>query len=69
MVMVDLACVKVSAASSPAEISMLCTADILRWDDLRENWDVAGMMETGRCVPVMVAVTSDADRFCSDDNC
>ena len=58
--------VKVSAASSPGEISLQCSAEILRWDDLTETWTEVGMMETGRYYHAMVAVTADADTFCSD---
>ena len=58
--------VKVSAASSPAEISLHCTAEILRWDDQTETWTVVGMMETGRYWHAMVAVTEDADTFCNN---
>ena len=55
-----------SAASSPGDISLHCTAEILRWDDLKENWTEVGMMETGRYWHAMVAVTEDADTFCSN---
>ena len=56
--------VKVSVASSPGEISLHYTADILRWDDQTETWTVVGMMETGCSYHAMVAVTADADTFC-----
>ena len=55
-----------SAASSPGEISLHRTAEILRWDDQTETWTEVGMMETARFWHAMVAVTSDADTFCSD---
>ena len=55
-----------SAASGPAEISLHCTAEILRWDDQTETWTEAGMMETGRNLYAMVALAADADTFCSD---
>ena len=57
--------VKVSAASSLAEISLHCTAEILHWDDQTETWTEVGMMETGRYYNAMVAVTADADTFCT----
>ena len=57
--------VKVSAASSPGEISLQCTAEILRWDDQTETWTEVGMMETARDNHAMVAVTADADTFCT----
>ena len=68
MVMVDLACVKVSAASSPVEISLHCAAVILGWDDQTETWTEVGMMETWRINHAMVALPTDADTFCSDVN-
>ena len=57
--------IKVSAASSPGEVSLHCTAEILRWDDQTETWTEVGMMETGRDWHAMVAVTADADTFCT----
>ena len=60
--------VKVSAASSPAEISLHCTADILRWDDQTETWTEVGMMETGGGYHAMAAVTAGADTFCIGGN-
>ena len=57
---------KVSAVSCPGEMSLHCTTEILRWDDQTESWTVVGMMETGRYYHAMVAVTADADTFCSD---
>ena len=63
-----MATVKVSAASSPGEISLNCTAEILRWDDQTETWTEVGMMETGRFDHAMVAVTAGADTFCTDVN-
>ena len=58
--------IKVSAASSPGEISLHCTAEILRWDDQTETWTEVGMMETGRHYHAMVAVTAGAGAFCTD---
>ena len=43
-------------------------AELLRWDDQTESWAVAGMMETARSYHAMVAVTTDADRFCTPIN-
>ena len=58
--------VKVSAASSPGEISLHCTAEILHWDDQTETWKEVGMMKTARVNHATVAVTAYADTFCSD---
>ena len=58
----------VGAARCAGRIKSHCTADILRWDDQTETWIEVGMMETGRAFHAMVAVTADADTFCSDVN-
>ena len=59
--------IKVSVASSLAEISLHCTAEILRWNDQTETWTEVGLIETGRFFHAMVAVTvtADADTFCT----
>ena len=61
-----MATVKVSAASSPGEISLNCTAEILRWDDQTETWTEVGRMETARNDHAKVTVTADAYTFCTD---
>ena len=62
------ASIKVREVSCAAGVRSNRPAEILRWDDQTESWTVAGMMETARSYHAMVAVTTDADRFCSAIN-